>query len=81
MNERIGPWLPAIFCGVLAIIVAIGNIWSSAAGGSNMGMSIVFMLNMPMCFIFVGSYLVQLRNENRELRARLRALEAASPKN
>ena len=75
MRERIGPWVPAIFCAVVAIFVTIGNVWSVAVGGSANATDMVFMLNMPLCFCFVGVYLTKLRNDNRELRDRVDALE------
>jgi len=73
MREKIGPWLPAIFCAALALIVTVGNVWASA---TDCGMNIVFIMNMPTCFFFVGSYLTKLKNDNRELRDRLDAMDS-----
>ena len=76
MREQLGPWLPAVFCAVLAAITTIGNLWAYSKGGSDSAVTMVFMLFLPMCFYFVGAYLTQLRNENRDLLARLDALDA-----
>ncbi len=76
MREKLGPWLPAAFCAALAAIVTIGNLWAYSIGGSDNAITMVFILNMPMCFYFVGAYLTKLRNDNRELLLRLDALES-----
>ena len=78
MREKIGPWLPAIFCAVLAGITTIGNLWIYAVTDTQGALTLVYILNMPMCFFFVGAYLAQLRNENRELRSRLNVLDGAN---
>ncbi len=78
MKDRIGPWLAAIFCAVLALIVTIANLWGLRNGGSDGSANSVFMIFMPMCFIFVGGYLSKLRGDNLELRHRL---DAVSPPN
>ena len=75
MREKLGPWIPAAFCAVLAVIVTIANLWAYRNGGSDNAATMVFMLFMPGCFFFVGAYLTQLRNENREIRTRLDALD------
>ena len=75
MREKVGPWLPAAFCAVLAAIVTIGNLWVHRNGGSDSAVTMVFIINMPMCFFFVGAYLTKLRNDNRLLLLRIDALE------
>ena len=77
MRDRIGPWVPAILCAVLALLVTIGNLWAQFAGGSDGAADLVFMIFLPMCFYFVGDYLSKLRKENQELRSRLDAIAAA----
>jgi hypothetical protein len=77
MREKLGPWLPAIFCAVLAVITTVGNLWTYAVTGDNGSVTMVYIVFMPMCFFFVGAYLTQLRNENREMRTRLDALDSA----
>lgn len=74
MREKLGPWVPAIFCGGLAVITTIGNLAAYAITGTNDAVTMVFILNMPVCFFFVGAYLTKLRDENRELKDRLDAL-------
>ena len=74
MREKIGPWLPALFCAALAVIVTVGNVWAAATGGSDSASTGTFILFMPMCFLFVGAYLTKLKKENCELRDRLDAI-------
>lgn len=78
MRENVGPWLGAIFCAVMAGITTVGNLWAHSRGGSEGAITMVYIVFMPMCFFFVGAYLTQLRNENREMRARLDAMDAAN---
>ncbi|MDA1232607.1 MAG: hypothetical protein O2856_17695 [Planctomycetota bacterium] len=75
MREKFGPWLPTAFCAVLAVIVTIGNLWVHRNGGSESAVTMVFILNMPICFFFVGAYFTKLRNDNRKLLLRIDALE------
>lgn len=75
MREKLGPWIPAGFCALLAVITTITNLWTYWNGGSENAATMVFVLFMPMCFFFVGAYLTQLKSENRELRIRLDALD------
>lgn len=76
MRERIGPWIPAIFCGFLVLIVLIGNTWAGMKTGNAGAANPVFMAFMPICFVHVGMYLSRLRNENKELRNRLDAISS-----
>ncbi len=78
MKDRIGPWLPAIFCATLALIVTICNLWGLRLTGRDGAANLVFIIFMPMCFFFVGAYLSKLRKDNLELRHRL---DAVSPPN
>lgn len=78
MREKVAPWIPAVFCAVLAVIVTVANLWGYRNGGSDQAATVVFMLFLPMCFFFVGAYLTQLRNENRQMRVRLDALDNAA---
>ena len=74
MRDKIGPWLPAIICAALAVIVTVANVWAAATGGSDSASTGTFILFMPMCFFFVGAYLTKLKKENGELRDRLDAI-------
>ncbi|MGB0153369.1 MAG: hypothetical protein ACPGFB_04995 [Verrucomicrobiales bacterium] len=78
MRDKIGPWMPAVFCAVLAVIVTIGNLWAASAGGSDNAVTLVFLLFLPMCFYFIGGYLVKLKKEIAELRERLDAVDRPS---
>jgi hypothetical protein len=81
MRNKIGPWQPAIFCGALAVLVTIGNLWGVAVSGSESVATGTFILFMPMCFYFVGVYLTVLRKENAELRKRLDAIDRPENEN
>ncbi len=75
MREKLGPWLPALFCGALALIVTIGNVWAAALGASDSAATVVFIVNMPLCFFFVGIYLTKLTRDNLELLDRINTME------
>lgn len=79
MREKLGPWISAIFCAALAVITTVGNLWMYVVTGVNGSVTMVYIGFMPMCFFFVGAYLTHLRNENREMRTRLDALDNAMP--
>jgi len=79
MREKAAPWIPAIFCAVLAAIVTVADLWIYAKTGSRGGVTMIFMLNLPICFFIVGAYLTRLRDENQEMRLRLDAIESAGP--
>lgn len=68
-EKKLRPWVPAAFCATLALITTIGNLWADNSA------TFVFMIFLPVCFVFVGEILTQLQNENREMRLRLDALD------
>jgi hypothetical protein len=71
MREKLLPWLPAIFCGMLSLITMGADIFGRfATGTANVGLS-TFLCFLPMCFFHVGVMLTNLRDENRELTRRL----------
>ena len=59
--------------------MTVGNVWAKAVGGSHNATIVVFIVNMPMCFYFVGSYLTKLNNDNRALRGRLDTMALQTP--
>lgn len=73
MRNKIEPWLSALYCAALAVIVTIGVLASS-----DFGPTLIYILSMPMCFWFVGVYLTKLKKENSELRDRLDAIDPPS---
>ena len=78
MRERIGPWLPAIFCASLSLITIVTNLagyFMTGSGTIGPG-DMAFYGFMPMCFYFVGAQLSQMKKENRELRQRIDELAA-----
>jgi len=74
MREKVQPWIPAAFCATLALITTVSNLSSKMNGGDGNAGTIVFVCFMPMCFFFAAAYVTQLRNEIREMRSRLDAL-------
>jgi len=78
MKERIGPWLPAIFAAVLALIVLVSDLWSVRNGGKTGVADTTYMMFMPMCFVFAGVYFSKLRKDYLELRDRLDSLGKGS---
>lgn len=76
MRVRIGPWLPLLFCSVLSAICVVMNLYTAFLPGSATSNLNVFFCFLPMCFFFVGAFLVHLQQENRELRARLDRIAA-----
>ena len=75
-REKIGPWTPAVACGLFAVIAMIGSIWS-AGRGANVS-SLFFIGMMPFFFFLVGHYLVKLKKEIAEIRERLDAADHRS---
>ena len=71
MREKLTPWIPAIFCGVLSFItVAADLLGRLLTQTSQVGLS-TFLCFLPMCFYFVGVQLQSLQSENRELKLQL----------
>jgi len=75
-REKMGPWMPAVACGLFAIIAIIGSIWSAGKGTNISLMSFICM--MPFFFFLVGLYLVKLKKDIAELRERLDAADGRS---
>ncbi len=75
-RDRVGPWLPAVFCAVLGAICTTAGFWTMLNGGAMGDLGFLYMIFMPMCFFFVGAYLVKLRSDNAALRVRLDAIDA-----
>ena len=76
MKDKLAPWSPAILCACLSLITVAGNLivgfMNHAAPWS--GIDGVFYCFLPMCFYFVGAFLRELQQENRELRTRIEEL-------
>ena len=79
MREKHSPWNSAAFCASLALITMVGNLLTFQSGGSDGSLMMIYLINLPMCFYFIGGHLVQLRNENHEMRLRLDKLERPKP--
>ena len=71
MRDKLTPWLPAIFCGVLSLITVVADVVGRfMTGTANVGVT-AFLCFLPMCFFHVGVMLKNLRDENLLLRRRL----------
>lgn len=71
MREKLLPWIPAIFCASLSLITLAANtVGELFTQTTNAGM-LVFLCFLPMCFVYVGAILKDLRDQNRELRTKL----------
>ncbi len=71
MREKYMPWMPAISCAALSLIVVVADIVGRAMSGTaHVGLS-TFLCFLPMSFFHVGVALKSLRDENRELKRRL----------
>lgn len=71
MRDKLMPWLPAIFCGILSLLTVIADIAGRfTTGTDHIGLT-TFLCFLPMCFFFVGTALKNLRDENQLLKRRL----------
>jgi MFS family permease len=69
-------WVPMGFCTGLSIITIVAMIWMMAANStSEGGWAIVFLCNLPLCFMFVGFMTSHLQREIRELREQIAVLQ------
>ena len=86
MREKLQPWIPAIFCVCLSVITVVSwvvqsNILKGAKGDPrilNIGVLAPFLSFLPVCFLHVGTFMSQLREENRELRKQIQELISKS---
>lgn len=74
MREKLGPWAPAIFCAALSFITILGDLVGRFVTGTAGAADVAFYSFLPMCFYIVGTFLAQLRQENRELREQIQEL-------
>lgn len=73
--NRVSPWIPAMFCGVLSLI-AVAKSFVAPAPDATLPVLIGFL---PMCFVFVGVCMANMQREIRELRARLSEQQGVKP--
>jgi hypothetical protein len=77
MHEKLRPWIAAIFCAGLAVIVIITSLLNAFINGtSTNGIDFVFYCFLPMCFFFIGDFLSSLRKENMALRTLVNQLSS-----
>ena len=83
MREKLQPWIPAIFCVCLSEITFVAfELQSRILMGDPrfaiMGVLTPFLCFLPICFLHVGTFMSQLREENRELRKQIQELISKS---
>ncbi len=69
-------WLPALFTAILAVIVTVANLWVYARGGPQNSAVMIFMLFLPMAFIYSASYQQATNIYVKTLEERIKILEA-----
>ena len=71
-------WVGTWFCGALSAITVVGILSTYAAtGGANPSMTLVFLCNLPLAFMFAAHPVRRAHERIQALEDRLRALEAA----
>lgn len=78
IRDKIGPWMSAVVCGIVNVMVVIGYSWEASAGRSTSIVQSFFYCFMFVCFFLVGEYLVKLKKDIAELRRRLDAADHRS---
>ena len=77
MREEFRPWIPAMFCAALGVIMIITNLsLAFTIGIATSSVDFVFYAFLPMCFFFVGDFLSTLRKENLALRTQVDELSS-----
>jgi len=72
MREKLGPWIPAIFCAALAIITVVGNlVLAFVTRLPQSGVDLVFYLNLPMCFYMVAVQLIEIRKNQAAMQLKI----------
>jgi TRAP-type C4-dicarboxylate transport system permease small subunit len=77
MKDKNRLMIPAILCAGICLVTLSGNLILAYATGNMSiiaGIDVVFYCNLPICFYFVGMFLRELQQENRELRTRIEEL-------
>ena len=78
MREQLRPWIAAIYCAALGVIVILAEIVVAFISRTPnfSSVSIVFYCFLPMCFYFVGDFLSSLKKENLALKSQVEELAA-----
>ena len=80
MQEKLRPWIPAIFCAAISVITIIANLVLAFTmpnpTPSAPRMDFLLYCNLPMCFFLVGDFLSTLRKENLALRTQVDELSS-----
>ena len=76
MREKLRPWIAAMFCAALCIVLIIGKFLAIKLGLLINPMEAAFYSFLPMCFFVVGDFLSALRKENLALRKKIDELSS-----
>ena len=71
------PWIAAGFCAALAIITICGNLWISFVNQvpDRLGVTMIFVCFMPMCFVLMGFGVAKLQREIVNLQRQIAELQ------
>jgi fucose permease len=70
MKQKLGPWLPAIYCAILSLICLAAFLIRSESEWF-----IIFLCFLPMGFVFAATVTSNLQREIRELREQVEKLQ------
>jgi hypothetical protein len=70
MKQKLGHWLPPIYCAILSLICLAAFLSRNESAGI-----IPFLCFLPMCFFFAATVTSNLQREIRELREQVAKLQ------
>ena len=76
MREKLRPWIAAMFCAALSVIVIIGKFLAIKFGMPINPGDAAFYSFLPICFFVVGDFLSTIRKENLALRKKIDELSS-----
>lgn len=75
-RRAILPWAPAGLCASLSLITICTNLWLTVVNHTDIGSwAIVFLCFLPLCFLFVGSAMSEMRHEISNLQTQVAELQ------
>jgi hypothetical protein len=78
LKRIVSPWLAAGFCAVLSLLTICMIIYLESVNRNYVGdlfMLVVFLCFLPLCFLYVGIGMNQMRNEIMDLRNQIDKLQ------